>query len=98
VRPAQGPARASLRRVQAFAREAIRRRDRSALALADRGIAFLRRGHTAGERLLTQQLGEVDEAAFERMLAQMPRPDAIPPPLRARIVGVIVLRGPNQGS
>ena len=92
VRPVPGYARAALRRVQAYAREAIRRRDRPALAMADRGIAFLRRGHTAGERLLTQRIGESDDADFERILAELPRPDTVPPPLRARITGVVIVR------
>ena len=92
VRPVPGYARAALRRVQGYAREAIRRRDRPALAMADRGIAFLRRGHTAGERLLTQRIGESDDAEFERILAGLPRPDTVPPPLRARITGVVIVR------
>lgn len=92
VRPVQGSVRVALRRVQAYAREAIRRRDRPALAMADRGIAFLRRGQTAGERLLTQRMGEADDAEFERILAGLPRPDPVPPPLRARITGVVIVR------
>jgi hypothetical protein len=91
IRPVQGPVRNALRRVQVYARDAIRRRDRTALAIADRGIAFLRRGHTAGERSLIQGLGSVDDEEFERLLAEMPRPDAVPSPLRARIVGVVVV-------
>lgn len=97
IRPVQGPVRGSLRRLQAFAREAIRKRDRGALAMADRGIAFLRRGHTAGERLLAQGLATASDGEFERMLAQVPRPDPMPPPLRARIVGVIVVQGTRAG-
>ena len=98
IRPVQGPVRSALRRVQGYARDAIRRRDQTALAMADRGIAFLRRGHTAGERLLTHRLGTAGEADFERMLAEMPRPDAVPPPLRARIVGVVVVRAGDGGG
>ncbi|HKP27775.1 MAG TPA: DEAD/DEAH box helicase [Gemmatimonadales bacterium] len=98
VRPVQGYARAALRRVQGYAREAIRRRDRPALAMADRGIAFLRRGQTAGERLLTQRIGESDDAEFERILAGLPRPDRVPPPLRARITGVVIVRAPPARS
>ena len=99
IRPVPGHVRAALRRVQAYAREAIRRRDRPALALADRGIAFLRRGHTAGERLLTQHLGLASDPEFERTLAGLPRPDTVPPPLRARIVGVVIVKGrPGQSQ
>jgi hypothetical protein len=83
--------RLALRRVQACARDAIRQRDRSMLAMADRAIAFLRRGHTAGERLLIRRMADADEAEFERLLAGMPRPDTAPLPLRARIVGVVVV-------
>ena len=93
IRPLQGPLRAAFRRIQTYARDAIRRRDRSALALADRGIAFLRRGQTAGERLLAQRLAECAEGEFEDLLAGMPTPDLAPPPLRARIVGVVMVRG-----
>jgi hypothetical protein len=92
VRPVQGYVRVALRRVQGYARDAIRRRDRPALAMADRGIAFLRRGQTAGERFLSQRIGESDHAEFERILASLPRPDTVPPPLRARITGVVVVR------
>jgi hypothetical protein len=60
--------------------------------MADRGIAFLRRGQTAGERLLTQRLGASDETEFERILAGLPRPETVPPPLRARITGVVIVR------
>ena len=92
IRPVQGPVRTALRRIQGFARDAIRRRDRPALASADRGIAFVRRGQTAGERLLSQRLAEADDIAFEALLAALPRPDPVPSLLRARIVGVIVTR------
>jgi hypothetical protein len=92
IRPAQGHVRLALRRVQACAQDAIRRRDRSALGMADRAIAFLRRGHTAGERLLIRKMADADDTAFERQLAEMPRSDAAPPPLRARIAGVIVVK------
>jgi hypothetical protein len=96
VRPVRGHARSALQRVQAYAREAIRRRDRQALAIADRGVAFLRRGQTAGERLLTQRLGKTDDVEFEQVLAGLPRPDMVPPPLRARIVGVVIVRGARR--
>lgn len=98
VRPVHASVRPALRRVQAYAREAIRRRDRPALAMADRGIAFLRRGQTAGERLLTQRIGASDEAEFERILAGLPRPDPVPPPLRARITGVVIVRASSARS
>jgi hypothetical protein len=93
IRPLQGPLRAAFRRIQFYARDAIRRRDRSALALADRGIAFLRRGQTAGEGLLARRLAECAESDLEDLLAGMPKPDLAPPPLRARIVGVLLVRG-----
>ncbi len=92
IRPLQGPVRMALRRIQSYAREAILRRDRTALALADRGIAFLRRGQTAGERFLAERLGEPDGARLADLLATAPRPDVVPPPLRARIAGVILVR------
>jgi len=92
IRPLQGPIRAALRRIQSYARDAIVRRDRTALALADRGIAFVRRGHTAGERFLAERLGEPDAARLADLLATTPRPDAVPPPLRARIAGVVLVR------
>jgi len=93
IRPLQGPLRGAFRRIQSYARDAIRCRDRSALALADRGIAFLRRGQSAGERLLAHRLAECPESELGDLLAGMPRPDLAPPPLRARIVGVLLVRG-----
>lgn len=92
IRPIHGANVVALRRVQQFAAEAIRRRDRTALALADRGIAFLRRGHTAGERGLASALAASDPAALADLLSGLPRPDTVPPPLRTRIVGVVLLR------
>lgn len=92
IRPVHGPAGAALRRIQAFAHDAIRRRDGTALGLADRGIAFIRRGQTAGERWLTAELAQGDPARLPDLLAAAPRPDVVPPPLRARIVGVVLVR------
>jgi hypothetical protein len=93
IRPLRGAARSAFQRLQSYARDAIRRRDRTSLALADRGIAFLRRGQTAGERLLTQRLAEVDDTGLESELVKVPRPDQSLPPLRARITGVLLIRG-----
>ena len=88
-----GSVRVAFRRIQEYAREAIRARDRTALALADRGIAFLRRGQTAGERLLSQRLAVCPDGEIGNLLAGLPKPDLVPPPLRARIVGVVLVRG-----
>jgi len=92
IRPVHGSAGTALRRIQGYARDAIRRRDRTALALADRGIAFLRRGQTAGERWLASELARADPDGLADLLAATPRPDRATPPLRARIVGVVLVR------
>lgn len=98
IRPVHGPAAAALRRIQGYARDAIRRRDPTALALADRGIAFLRRGQTAGERRLGAELAQADPARLGDLLATTPRPDVVRPPLRARIAGVVLVRNCVEGS
>ncbi len=94
VRPFTAITRPGLFRVRQVAADAVRRRDRAALALADRAIAFLRRGHTAGERLLAAELGGAQPARMAELLAGLPAPDPLPEPVQARIVGVIVARQP----
>lgn len=98
IRPLQGAVRVAFRRIQSYARDAIRRRDQGSLALADRGIAFLRRGQTAGERFMAQRLAECPDEELEGLLGAMPRPDPVSAPLRARIVGVVLVRnGVEEG-
>ena len=98
IRPLRGGVRVAFGRIQSYARDAVRRRDQGALALADRGIAFLRRGQTAGERFMAQRLAECADDELEVLLGALPRPDPVTGPVRARVVGVVLVRtGVGEG-
>jgi hypothetical protein len=51
-------------------REAARRRDLEALAGLERALAFVGRGHTAGERLELERLACLPDGRFEREAAR----------------------------
>ena len=97
IRPLSPWARPALARLRRLAADAVRRRDQSALAFADRGISFLRRGHTAGERRLAVRLASEPETILPDLLAGLPPPDPLPLPIRPLITGLIVFRaGPGR--
>ena len=95
IRPLCPWARPALARLRRLAGDAVRRRDQTALAFADRGISFLRRGHTAGERRLAARLASEPEPTFPDLLAGLPPPDPLPLPIRPLITGLIVFRASN---
>ena len=96
IRPLSSWARPALARLRGLAADAVRRRDQTALAFADRGISFLRRGHTAGERLLAVRLASESETTLPDLLAGLPPPDPLPSPIRPLITGLIVFRATGQ--
>ena len=96
IRPLGRWARPALARLRGLAAEAIRRRDATSLAFADRGISFLRRGHTAGERYLATRLAEASDEALVHLLGELPPPDPLPAPVEARIVGMIVFKATGE--
>jgi hypothetical protein len=66
------------RKLVQLAREASRRRDLESLALAQRGMRWLRRGHSAGECLFIQQWSRLPSSELRGALAQLPDSDPIP--------------------
>jgi hypothetical protein len=92
IRPLGSSARPALARLRRLAADAVRRRDQTTLAFADRGISFLRRGHTAGERRLATRLADEAESLLPDLLAGLPPPDPLPLPIRPLITGLIVFR------
>lgn len=95
IRPLSSWARPALARLRRLAADAVRQRDQTALAFADRGISFLRRGHTAGERLLATRLATEPDTTLPDLLAGLPPPDPLPLPIRPLITGLIVFRASN---
>ncbi len=85
-------ARTLLQRLYAMVRPASRARDRDTLALVERAIRFAGGGHTAGERVLIQELAAMDDAAIMLRLPGLPAPSAGSGLLGARLSGLIVIR------
>jgi hypothetical protein len=68
---ASRPAQAELvARLTALANEAAVARDRARLDLVDRALAFLRRGHTAGEAMLAASLARCDQGELADRLEE----------------------------
>ncbi len=82
----------AIARVHAVGRDAARRRDRKTLALADRGLAFLRRGHTTGERRLAETLGTAGPERLSALLADLPVTDPVPCPPGVTLTGLVIFR------
>ncbi len=83
--------RLALRRMLGLAREAARSRDRECLALLERGIRFLRRGHTAGESRSTLGWADLPEEALFQALMRLPREATEPAPEGVEIIGILVV-------
>jgi hypothetical protein len=96
IRPLGRWARPALARLRVLAAEAVRRRDATSLAFVDRGISFLRRGHTAGERYLATRLAEASDETLVHLLGELPPPDPLPAPVEARIIGAIIVKRERQ--
>lgn len=90
MRPVEPSARAALHRVQRLAARAARERDRGALARAEHGLAFLRRGHTTGEQILAARLAELGDSALLEQLERLPPAVELPPPVRVRVTGMVL--------
>ena len=85
-------ARTLLQRLYAMVRPANRARDRKALATVERAIRFAGGGHTAGERMLIQQLSIAPDADLLARLSSLPPPSPGTGLLGARLSGLIVIR------
>ena len=90
-------ARTLLSRLRIEARAAARSRDLKALGALERGIAFVTRGHTAGEEMLIEELIRANRAALMAELARMPaEADEGTPALR--ITGMILFKAGGTPS
>ena len=73
----------------ALGAEAVREWDQSLLAAVDRAIRFLRRGHSAGERLLVSAARELEGKELRRWVGRLPGGAPLRAPPGVEIVGLI---------
>ncbi len=85
-------ARTLLQRLYALARPASRARDRETLAMVEHAIRFVGGGHTAGERMLIQQLSAAADADLLARLSSLPASSSGNGLLGARLSGLIIIR------
>jgi superfamily II DNA or RNA helicase len=81
-------------RLHRAVRDAARRRDLEALAALERALAFVGRGHTAGESLELERLAALPEGTFEREASRLP---AAPEPwstIEPRLAGIVLFVPP----
>jgi hypothetical protein len=89
--PDPGPAvRHLAARLQAFTGDAARQHRPDRLLQLERALAFVTRGHTAGETALIQQLADAPDAHLDRTLPRLPPGRAQWSGLEARITGLIL--------
>jgi superfamily II DNA or RNA helicase len=81
--------RVSLRLHQGI-REAACRRDLEALAGLERALAFVGRGHTAGESLELERLDGMPDGEFSRKVLRLPAPRGRWDAIEARLGGVLL--------
>jgi superfamily II DNA or RNA helicase len=81
--------RVSLRLHQGI-REAARRRDLQALAGLERALAFVGRGHTAGESAELERLAALPDGEFSRKVLRLPSPGRRCDAIEARLGGVLL--------
>jgi hypothetical protein len=91
------PARRMIRRLRRLAGAAIRARDAVRLGLLERGIGFLRRGHTAGEATLVEDWLALSDRELLEALGGMP---AAPPEgiERVELIGLLLVERVGTGS
>jgi hypothetical protein len=77
-------------RVKEMAAHAIRTRDRDLLALAEHGLAFLRRGHTSGEADLVRRMGLARPDGLPALIRSAPPGDHEERAVTARVVGLVL--------
>jgi hypothetical protein len=71
-------------------RDAARRRDLETLAGLERALAFVGRGHTAGESLELERLAGMPDGEFSRRVLQLPAPRSRWDAIEARLGGVLL--------
>ena len=82
------------RRLRGLASHAARARDAHLLQLLERTLDFCTGGLTAGEAVLVERLGMLDDAELIARLPATPGPTPRPGPLRPRLTGLIYFRPP----
>ncbi|HEV8150268.1 MAG TPA: helicase-related protein, partial [Gemmatimonadales bacterium] len=90
------PSRRALRRILALAREAARKRETGRLALLERGLCLLRRGHTAGEARLVEQWAELPLAELLARLGRLPAEPAPPEVRGIELIGLLLVEPPGE--
>jgi hypothetical protein len=71
-------------------RDAARRRDLEALAGLERALAFVGRGHTAGESAELERLAAMPDGEFSRKVLRLPAPGRRCEAIEARLGGVLL--------
>ncbi len=89
--------RATIRRLLALARQAVERRDQEQIELLERGLALLRRGHTAGERQLVAGWRELSNRMLLATLAKLPAVAPKPLVTRVELIGLLVVEARCEG-
>jgi hypothetical protein len=91
------PVRVLAQRLGELVRLAARARNATALIRLEAALAFVARGHTAGEAMLVQQLAESDERTLRDALTRVPSAPPRCDALDVRLTG-LVLFGGESGS
>ncbi len=81
-------------RLHGAVRQAARRRDLQAMAGLERALAFVGRGHTAGERLELERLAGLPDGRFERAAARLPVAPGRWSTIEPRLVGMLLFVPP----
>jgi hypothetical protein len=80
-------------RLGELVRLAARGRDATALAQLEAALAFVARGHTAGEAMLIQQLAGADERRLRDALARVPPAPPHWDAFDVRLTGMVLFEG-----
>jgi hypothetical protein len=88
------PRRQVIRRLLALAREAARHRNQERLALVERGLALLRRGHTAGESRMVAAWRELASDTLLARLRALPAAERRAEVTKVELIGILVVEAP----
>jgi len=91
------PRRPAIRRLLVLAREAARRRDQERLAIVERGLALLRRGHTAGEVRLVAEWRQLPSDLLLARLRALPTAERGAEVTKVELIGLLVVEAPREG-
>jgi hypothetical protein len=82
-------------RLQAFIREAARLHQPDRLLQLEQAMAFITRGHTAGEAALIERLAESSDAELHSALPTLPRSAVRRHGIEVRLTGLILFDAPS---